>query len=812
MALLRYYREEGYEQEWEDLNKLIAGIEGELTSEHIARWYYERTLQAIFTFNIQLATKILEDWPSNDSLPFWEAKRAGILAELGMPDKAFLIADNALQQIRQKLNLMAIRNDYTYVSQEGYIMQIFRSINNYISFGKRNYSYDAISDELIKRWDKLKEYSCDPWEVINIFQARLQQKYIEPDNPQIHYQYDIGTRRRTTSLSRSNSEILTAYSFLRLREEAGIPFRIADMTIDNKTTGEAINRIAKHSPHWALVSMFRLAESDLASTLFNRESIYQFSNDYIDSKLEQYIRLLKEILQNLTSKKMHAKSGMFQGITKTLPEIISRLCSRSSSALKDDILDLLREVYQYEHRHEFNKIERLLERVIQSYSQEELYSRLDLFLTFPILKDQSQKYKDEFPDPFFFIHNFEKPVNFSKPKLNAQRIEYLTQLLIIGNRNERETAILRLNQLARLKLLTVDQENSFANNLWKKLDPQNGFPEHFPFRKFYIIHMPAPENISPLKILKKYLLNTPLLIQKEQKENSVSLFHLTRLPLLPDLYKSSNRFSFNEGINWTLKELSFFFDQLIHWWEVDKEYLRKKDDGLFGSVAKQFRMRFSYMVDIMGEVIIPHLASSIKEEQKNKLLQLINELEEYQQPSISLQVASLIILPERYNLVKEKLLDQSLSSKENEIRNAYEAIYVWLLFKKHGYTIEMPQNVISPLIQCINWRVPSGIVHALQVMGIILDDVSEQISSEEISECFPGLHKLIWDTDLANKKSIFKAAEEKLDVRRHAARLAYKLYRFYSDREESIPSVVEKWKVICHNEDEFSEIRNEWLT
>lgn len=53
---------------------------------------------------------------------------------------------------------------------------------------------------------------------------------------------------------------------------------------------------------------------------------------------------------------------------------------------------------------------------------------------------------------------------------------------------------------------------------------------------------------------------------------------------------------------------------------------------------------------------------------------------------------------------------------------------------------------------------------------------------------------------------------EKLEIRQSAARLAYVVFKNYSTQGKTIPDSIKVWKEICRSEEEFAEIRNQWLT
>ena len=106
--MLRFYREEGLLEKWEELREKIQHILEHFSAEHKAKFHYEQGLFALFALNLRKLKEILAGWQVNESLPFWEAKRAGLLAEIGQVDDAKKILERSLEDIRSKLNLKPI--------------------------------------------------------------------------------------------------------------------------------------------------------------------------------------------------------------------------------------------------------------------------------------------------------------------------------------------------------------------------------------------------------------------------------------------------------------------------------------------------------------------------------------------------------------------------------------------------------------------------------------------------------------------------------------------------------------------------------
>ena len=75
--LLRHYREEGLVEQWQEVRRAIECDFETLLPEHRIRLLLEKALHALFRFDPAEAKRLLVDWQSNETLPFWEAKACG---------------------------------------------------------------------------------------------------------------------------------------------------------------------------------------------------------------------------------------------------------------------------------------------------------------------------------------------------------------------------------------------------------------------------------------------------------------------------------------------------------------------------------------------------------------------------------------------------------------------------------------------------------------------------------------------------------------------------------------------------------------
>ena len=164
LAVLRYYREEGLQEKWNGTCEKIEELVTTMSPEYRARFHYERALSALFAPDPQDVKKKIEEWPVDDSLPFWEAKRASLLAEIGQLQDAVRILESSLAAIRTRSNLKPVTTDYSLASQESIVMFLLRSVQLALVFPAGELSkYEETAKDFTDRWHALRQFGCDPW-------------------------------------------------------------------------------------------------------------------------------------------------------------------------------------------------------------------------------------------------------------------------------------------------------------------------------------------------------------------------------------------------------------------------------------------------------------------------------------------------------------------------------------------------------------------------------------------------------------------------------------------------------------------------
>ncbi len=218
LALLRYFREECLADKWKSIDLRLAALSGLFLPEQMAQWHYERCLYWLFSFDLGALKRELSDWPVNDSLPFWEAKRAGLVAELGDIAEAERILEKALALVRKNQQLSPVVRDYTWVSQESLMMIVLHAVKLSKSFAAASYKeIPAIRQEFSTRWDSLRQFRCDPWNDLELFDIRLSAPVQQTRSVTRTKGFDIGREHVQYHLEQSDKEAVTAYAFLTLQ-------------------------------------------------------------------------------------------------------------------------------------------------------------------------------------------------------------------------------------------------------------------------------------------------------------------------------------------------------------------------------------------------------------------------------------------------------------------------------------------------------------------------------------------------------------------------------------------------------------------
>ena len=806
LAMLRFYREEGYLDKWKEAESRLKILSNHLSAEQREFLNYERFLFSLFTLDLPNAKQHLENWRPNEAQPYWMAKRAAALAEIGLLNEAENIIRDALENVRRKLNQKAGTADLTLVSLESNAMLLGKYIQNAAALEKGEWgTRQEEGKQFNDRWSELKGFKCDPWNELKLFELTLKNPPVQRKIITEKREFDIGRVTRTHHLGGADQDVLDAYAFLRFCEEVGLPFRVGSFTMATKTTLASLQRISRYSSFWAIATLARLGDAKAVDSLFSRESVYRYTANEADQLIQNYLDALNKCRDDIHAGDAFRNGNYGVRLAQFLPEVISRLCCKCSNETKHRVLEFIADLYASPDKTNYRNVRNLTRRLISSMSEVEQYSLVPDFLKISFPEDLNLIVKDEFPNLFLLLEINQKPECAPALEIQAGLVDDLFRQAASDNVDRRRWAITSLVTLHKLQLLDDKQNKKLAEAIWRVTD-QYGLPDGTDFYKFAFLSLPHPENVDPVQLFKNYVKNTPFPIQKNKQDRGVGITG-RNIPLVHEIIGANS----NGGSIWTAEDAIEILQRLLEWWDADKERLSEKESVPtgFSSIPEVFRSRFTRMVELLAEVVCPKLSADSPDDIKTSLSRLLMEIRKYALPVLEIEAACLHIYPEQKTDVYTRINEALISNQDNVERDGLRAIAKIILDGIDADASPVEADPASMLSQYITWRPTHSIIPALWIVVRILKNTPNSFSSSLEVAIQRRLDSLLTETAY-DKDSPFLTFDEKLEVRRISSILAATLWIHYRSRRSSIPAVVEKWREICFFSNEFAEIRNAW--
>lgn len=806
VAMLRFYREEGYLDKWKEAEIRLKTLSGHLSAEQREFLNYEGFLFSLFTLDLPNAKQRLENWRPNEAQPYWMCKRAAALAEIGLLSEAETIARDALENVRKKLNQKVGTADLTLVSLESNAMLLGKYIQDAAALGKGEWG--TLQDKRAQfndRWNELKGFKCDPWNEIKLFELTLKNPPVERKIVTEKREFDIGRVTRSRHFSSTDQEALSAYAFLRFCEEVGLPYRVGSYTMATKTALASLQRISRYSSFWAIATLARLGDAKAVDSLFSREAVYRFTAHEADQLIHGYLDALNKCRDDIHAGDAFRNDSYGVRLAQLLPEVMSRLCCKCSGETKRRVLEFVTGIYASPDKTNYRNVKNLTNRLISSMSEVEQYSLVPDLLKIPFPENLNLLVKDEFLNPFLLLELNQKPECAPAVEIQPGLVDHLFRQAALDNSDRRRWAITSLVTLHKLQLLDDGQSKNLAGAIWRVTD-QYGLPDGTDFYKFAFLGFPHPDDIDPAQLFKNYVKAAPFPIQKNKQDKGVVITG-GNIPIVHEII-GANR---NGGSIWTAEDATEILQRLLEWWDADKDRLSEKEnvpEG-FSSIPEEFRARFARMLELLAEVVGPKLSTDSPNEIKTPLSRLLKEVREYGLPGLAAEAACLHIYPDQKADVYNRINEALISNQDNIQRDGLRAIAKIILDGNDAAASSVEPDPASILSQYLTWCPTHSISSALWIIVRILKNSPTSFSHSLETAAQRRLDRLLADTayDSDNPDLNF---DEKLEVRRISSILAAALWSYYNSRSLPVPEVVEKWRVACLSPDEFSEIRNAW--
>ena len=784
--LLRHYREEGLVEKWQELSRAVEDDFEGLLPEQRAKFRLEEVLHALFRFDPAEAKRLLVNWRGGDYLPFWEAKRAALLAELGEAAVAHSILESSLEAIRRQLSLNPVSEDYTLVSQESVVMFLLWAVESGKSFGDRDSRDGGFLDELSERWNDLSRYKCDPRRDLALLSARLRHRS-EPWRleSKIH-SFDLGWISRTIHLG-DDEEAVAAYAMLRWYEGIGMPYRMERTTFQLAPIESMLLRVRHYSPHWALASIVRLGDAKATDGLFDREYLAELKRDEVDGLFEIYLPAFERTIA-MVNEPDRSIAKSFELLARTLPEVLSRLCYKCSPEWRVRLVGSLSAIYGSRRKRVFRGIFSFAKRLFDSMSLQERAQVVPSLVEFQMPDDLHESGNREFVNPLGLVKLHES-MRGDALGVTSEKIDELLDRLAENGRNRDWTAttLVCLNDWSKLN---KRQSARLGELLWKGVEAP-GVPVVTGFYSFVCMKLPHPQGLDAEPRVKEWLLR-----RMDERIEGGSLDEV-----LDDLGNSAG------FVEWSRADAAEMVATLMRWWNENKHRLNHRRPMLFGSPAEKTKRTASKVVQALAAVL-SRLPEYDGEKEIDSLSEFLGNLGAHGIPTRTLEVAALNMLAEDRDLVLEHLAGAMLDKDHDVVVDALVAAGELAKAWVEDEMRERSATVRKLLVQGIQWRYRVALPERLRIVAGLVSNRPWTFSTEDFAGLLAGLKQMARET----KEGISgNDVDGIILVRAAAASLAFALSNYYQAAGSDEPEVIQGWRNICGNPDEFSEVKNSWI-
>ena len=800
LAVMRYYREEGMQDDWKAESKRLENVTNTLSPEHKARYHYELALCALYELNSKGCQEAIEEWETNESLPFWEAKRAGLLAEVGRTDEAKSILQNSLKAIRIRSNLKPVAGDYSLISQEAHVMMLLQYLE--MLMWQLGDVGDIHIDDNDARWSMFHQFKCEPKSELERFELVLSQPNADRSEVSERPAFDIGRTSRTYRALGPDFGAIVAYTFLHFCEDVGMPLIFAR----NAARG-VLPRISAYSPHLTVVSLIRLGDrqSGVLDSVFSRYALSRFDADFVDSLVEQFLNALDLAKSDIASADDTLDYNFGVQIARVVPAVLSRLCSKCSSNARFSILEFLYYVYRSDTKNRYSGIRILTSRLLTTFTTQERIKAIPRLLDFPVVSPSTPLVARDYVNPFRFLDLAVDWISGTK-KPPSDKVGFWLANAASNDPHVRQWAVFTLASLHCWSLLSESQESTFAVALWDQCD-SCGWPLNTGLHRFQILGLPCTTPHNPQDLFRQYVLETPIL------ESTASGFSWNVLHEIQSVHQQ---------FQWSKKDVLSILGRCIDWWDENKDTEDLKlQSGPFLFDRTNFMQGVMALIDAATSVIQFSGNLDLECAWKEKIQGLMRDLAERGVYVNRFASVCLTLFPDQKSQVLNSIRLGLASSDVEAMEDSFQAVRV-LLDVAAASTRQAFEPELSDLLlaagQIVFWRRSVGLPDSIDVIAYAIKNCPGIFCEDLENLVLEGLRQIIVETVIhvpSGRRQNMAVNEPdfalKLAVRLSAAHLAFVLYKHYTKMECATPEIVSAWETMCRSNDEFAEIRNNWI-
>ncbi len=811
-AVLRAARESHNEDRFEQWRGRLDAIVG-LNADWRARLCYEVGLWHINRLDHGAVRAALTNWPAGGAAPFWDAKRAALLAEIGDIQEAEPLAERALAGIRRRLQ--PYQTDRTLLSQEGWTLRLIDLI-------KRNpWGQEwELAGQARDRWEQLLAHRCDPRIEVALLQATLTAPPpAQPVFGELRRGFDPGSAQRhfTTRSGPPFDPALPAYALLRLAEVGGLPLYCGSISIYSASFASAAAWIAPWSSLWGIATLLRTRQTRVATPWFSRDRIANFDTATVAHFSAILERAVREAL---------GADPVDEGALLFALELLSRLSFRLDRAALERLCDLAIALYRAPGMRATFGVSAMLgtlfARLFLAMDLDHLATRLPDIFALPLPHDSGDAVAmpDDWPEPSVYLSGLPgmTMVPLERARLSAL-IPHLLALVAGDNHQARWRASVRLGALMSLGMLTPEERDSLGKKLWAQVDLATGLPAATRSLPHAFLALPQPESGIAAERLRSFLLGKELAAyhtgdgagwQYDFPDSNASYLKTLLTSTMTPLHAPE------QGTNliaWPPDEADRLLLKLVRWWDADGV-------GTIGAPA-EIREAYGALLPVLARVVIPWLAPDDRTS-RNSTRRLLDEMGAAEYPVARALPLALRLDGQVYDRVIVAWWDAFLDEEEGQVAAAIGGLLDWLLYRgtPQGSALpEPPTALLGAVVQQAATRRQPGLDTALEMLALVAEHRPASLDYDARQLLVTGLGHLLRETDRGRYDTATATAgtrpgqippDDRPRYRALAATLALHLADAMQQSDRRLDPIFDAWREATAT-DPLPEIRRIWL-
>lgn len=792
LSVLRTLRECGGWAEYEELHQELLSMSAYLTQDQLHQLRWEECLCALSRYEFQKLKQQLENWPVSSDMTLWVLRKAGLWAEYGECEHAHHLLQQAILDVRRRLShqakpdlfLLSLESAMMYL--QGFVSQAHQdSIITEADEGKDGKQKENAFIDAQHR-ARHKQYHAS-WEEQNAyFVPRLEAAWKPFHTYQTKPTFDFGRVRSNMSYQEDKERIL-AFSFLRFREETGIPFLLRNVYSDKKAACGAAERIALYMPQWAILTLVRADEPKAVESTITRGVLSSWTQEETDQCGQFYLDSVLRTEDELTEADWFYRNSFARLAADVLPEVLSELCSKCSVSMLDKLLDLVEQLYASPKRLCYQQTASLIRRLLTAYPVSACRELLPRLASFPLNAQKEVPMSRYFPEPLQFI-----PTLSDCGDWDVQApIPFLQTLLENPPHNgNRESVLERLLYSFYHGLLTAPQKAMLRDLLWdnSEFKVPNGWT------RTACLDFPAPPGID----LQRYLSGC--------------------------ITKTITDYSDSGGIRYNHDEI--ILRELINFALTNADaFSPEQVSAIVASFSQRIALLSSHLAgkdDFMGikshttnqMYTISHALWLLTAGRENwtptegdcqAMTDILTVCEEAHINHYGLKSAWSPMLDRPFDKGKE--LARYLRSVEDQCsRSSYDVLATAIRYPNLRLLGDHEiQAGVTVMAQQIAWCIQKQLTAALHTASITAQYQPVLLNGDTLELLLTGLSQLLVQTVITSDDTA-DIASSKGETRKEAAALARKLRSCGLEGER--PEILDGWLEVIGSSKEFAEIRN----